>query len=205
MCAGIYARCDVSTHASVSLHAHTGTKKQGSAVSQTMRKQFKNAVLARTQARKFLDEATSIKEALRELNEIDVDDKPLPTTGAAIKKKKKKGVAKDPLVLEELTWGQAAGQSGLMGLALKNKKSAAAEAKQRDLEQFYMMNSKADAEGEKGFSTRESNVGKDRLQRIEEMVLGPKVCVCCLLLCLLSLSCVKDRRLVARARARLTM
>ena len=58
-----------------------------------MRKQFKNAVLARTQARKFLDEATSIKEALRELNEIDVDDKPLPTTGAAIKKKKKKVVA----------------------------------------------------------------------------------------------------------------
>ena len=84
-------------------------------------------------------------------------------------------VAKDLLALEELTWGQAAGQSGLMGLALKNKKSAAAEAKQRDLEQFYMMNSKADAEGEKGFSTRESNVGKDRLQRIEQVRLGHHV------------------------------
>jgi len=59
----------------------------------------------------------------------------------------------------------------LLPLVQRKSKSASAEAKRRDMENFFMANTKADAEGEKGFTTKESSHGKDRLQRIEEMVL----------------------------------
>ena len=47
---------------------------------------------------------------------------------------------------------------------LRSAKSASAEAKRRDMQHFFLANAKSDAEGEKGFSTKESMNGKDRLQ-----------------------------------------
>jgi hypothetical protein len=51
-----------------------GTKKQAASVSQGLRQQFHKAVLARKQAQCFLDQATSIKQALKDLAEIPWGD-----------------------------------------------------------------------------------------------------------------------------------
>lgn len=127
--------------------------------------------MARNQARKFLDEATSIREALREL--ADEDD---GVVAAAADRSVQRQKVKRKKDLRRAEQGQAKmdahkREDSLLPVSLKKSTSAAAEAKRRDMAQYFMAGSKADAEGERGFSTKESSYGKDRLQRIEEMVL----------------------------------
>jgi hypothetical protein len=67
--------------------------------------------------------------------------------------------------------GGGGGGGELLGLALRNKINATAAAKRRDAAAYFMPLRKDDHHAEKGFSIRESSDGKDRLQRLEEMVL----------------------------------